>query len=68
VAGQRLRRTAWRSIKHEEFYLHAQDSIGQAKTGHVTYQLLQHRAGASMDKQTPDELYFATLPAIKRAP
>ena len=59
----------WRSIKYEEVYLHAYDSVGQAKFGIARYIGFHKtaRPHSSLDKKTPDECYFATLPAIKRA-
>jgi len=59
----------WRSIKYEEVYLHAYDSVGQAKFGIARYISFYNsrRPHSSLDKQTPDEFYFATLPAINQA-
>jgi putative transposase len=59
----------WRSIKYEEVYLHAYDSVSQAKAGISRYIDFYNaaRPHSSLDKQTPDEFYFATLPAIKQA-
>ena len=59
----------WRSIKYEEVYLHAYDSVGQAKTAIARYIDFYNtaRPHSSLDKKTPDEFYFATLPAIKQA-
>ena len=59
----------WRSIKYEEVYLHAYDSVSQAKMGIARYIDFYNtaRPHSSLDKKTPDEFYFATLPAIKRA-
>jgi putative transposase len=59
----------WRSIKYEEVYLHAYDSVSQAKAGIARYIDFFNtaRPHSSLDKQTPDEFYFATLPAIKQA-
>jgi len=59
----------WRSIKYEEVYLHAYDSVGQAKAGLARYIDFYNtaRPHSSLDKKTPEEFYFATLPAIKRA-
>ena len=59
----------WRSIKYEEIYLHAYDSVGQAKAGIARYIDFFNtaRPHSSLDKKTPDEFYFATLPAIKQA-
>src|SRR5450631_1852177 len=59
----------WRSIKYEEVYLHAYDSVSHAKAGIARYIDFYNtaRPHSSLDKKTPDELYFATLPAIKQA-
>ena len=59
----------WRSIKYEEIYLHAYDSVAQAKAGIARYIDFFNaaRPHSSLDKKTPDEFYFATLPAIKQA-
>ena len=59
----------WRSIKYEEVYLHAYDSVGQAKAGIGRYIDFYNtaRPHSSLDKKTPDEFYFATLPATKQA-
>ena len=59
----------WRSIKYEEVYLHAYDSVSQAKAGIARYIDFFNtaRPHSSLDKQTPDEFYFATLPAIQQA-
>jgi putative transposase len=59
----------WRSIKYEEVYLHAYDSVGQARTGIGRYIDFYNtaRPHSSLDKKTPDEFYFATLPAINQA-
>ena len=59
----------WRSIKYEEVYLHAYDSVSQAKAGIARYIdfFNMARPHSSLDKQTPDEFYFATLPAIQQA-
>ena len=59
----------WRSIKYEEVYLHAYDSVSHAKAGLARYIDFYNtrRPHSSLDKKTPDEFYFATLPAIQRA-
>ena len=59
----------WRSVKYEEVYLHAYDSVGQAKAGIGRYFAFYNavRPHSSLDTQTPDEYYFATLPAMKQA-
>jgi putative transposase len=59
----------WRSIKYEEVYLHAYDSVAQAKLDIARYISFYNtvRPHSSLDKKRPDEFYFATLLAIKRA-
>ena len=53
----------WRSIKYEEVYLHAYESVGHAKAGIGRYIDFYNsrRPHSSLDKKTPDEFYFATL-------
>ncbi len=59
----------WRSIKYEEVYLHAYDSVSSARAGIARYIAFYNtrRPHSSLDKMTPDEFYFATLPAIQQA-
>jgi len=59
----------WRSIKYEEVYLKAYESVSQARQSIGAYIQLynQRRPHSSLADQTPDEAYFATLPAIKSA-
>ncbi len=59
----------WRSIKYEEVYLHAYDSVAEARAGLARYIDFYNtaRPHSSLDKKTPDEFYFATLPALKQA-
>ena len=59
----------WRSIKYEEVYLHAYDSVSHARASLARYIDWYNtgRPHSSLDKTTPEEFYFATLPAIKRA-
>ena len=59
----------WRSIKYEEVYLHAYESVSQAKAGIARYIGFynERRPHSSLDKKTPDEFYFTTLPVIAQA-
>jgi putative transposase len=59
----------WRSIKYEEVYLHAYDSVSQARAALARYIDFYNarRPHSSLDKWTPDEHYFATLPATQKA-
>jgi len=59
----------WRSIKYEEVYLHAYDSVSQARAALGRYIDFYNarRPHSSLDKRTPDEHYFAMLPATQKA-
>ncbi|WP_175743581.1 IS3 family transposase, partial [Burkholderia ambifaria] len=59
----------WRSIKYEEVYLKAYESVSHARRSIGEYIELYNRKRphSSLADQTPDEAYFATLPAIKSA-
>ncbi len=60
----------WRSIKYEEIYLRAYESVSHARRSIGQYIELYNRKRPHPSlaaPQTPDEAYFATLPAIKSA-
>ncbi|WP_432207388.1 IS3 family transposase [Burkholderia pyrrocinia] len=59
----------WRSIKYEEVYLKAYESVSYARRSIAEYIELYNRKRphSSLADRTPDEAYFATLPAIKSA-
>jgi putative transposase len=59
----------WRSVKYEEVYLKAYDSVSHAQRSLDTYMIWynQNRPHSSQEDQTPDEAYFAMLPATKSA-
>ena len=59
----------WRSIKYEEVYLHAYDSVSAARAGIGRYVDFYNarRPHSSLDTMTPDEFYFASLPATQQA-
>jgi putative transposase len=50
----------WRSVKYEEVYLHAYDSVSAAREGIGSYLDLynRRRPHSSLDGRTPDEAYF----------
>ena len=54
----------WKSVKYEEVYLHAYDSVSEAQRGLAVYFAFynQGRPHTALDGQTPDMVYFATLP------
>jgi putative transposase len=54
----------WRSIKYEEVYLKAYDSVGEARTSIGRYLNFYNtqRPHSSLDGMTPDRAYFPPLP------
>lgn len=54
----------WKSIKYEEVYLHAYDSVSQAKASLAQYLGFYNsgRPHSSLDGQTPDSVYFTSPP------
>jgi putative transposase len=59
----------WKSVKYEEVYLHAYDSVGEARTSIGRYLDFynRRRPHSSLDRRTPDEAYFAVLPQMAAA-
>ena len=53
----------WRTIKYEEVYLHAYDSVSQAKASLTRYIKFYNsgRPHSSLDGHTPDDVYFTSL-------
>ena len=54
----------WRSIKYEEVYLRAYDSVGEARASIGRYLDFYNRKRphSSLDGSTPDQAYFNSLP------
>jgi putative transposase len=54
----------WRTVKYEEVYLRAYDSVGEARTSIGRYLGFYNgrRPHASLDRRTPDQAYFNPLP------
>ncbi len=59
----------WKSVKYEEVYLHAYESVSQAKAGIGRYFAFYNtrRPHSSLDRLTPDQFYFKSLPQPKAA-
>ena len=51
----------WRSVKYEEVYLHAYDTVADSRTGIGRYFDLynKRRPHSSLGRQTPDQVYYA---------
>jgi putative transposase len=58
----------WRSVKYEEVYLHAYDSVSEARASIGRYLDFYNRLRphSSLDRRTPDEAYF-DHPPLKAA-
>jgi len=59
----------WKSVKYEEVYLHAYDSVAQARQGLQSYFKFynERRPHSSLDGKTPDSVYFKSLPTQQAA-
>ena len=59
----------WRSVKYERVYLHAYDSVGQARASILDYfEWYNHeRPHSSLNRKTPHQAYNDGLPALKLA-
>ncbi len=53
----------WRTVKYEEVYLRAYDSVSEARTSISRYLAFYNRGRphSSLDGRTPEEAYFGTL-------
>ena len=59
----------WRSIKYEEVYLRAYDSVAEARASIGRYLAFYNgrRPHSSLDRRTPDQAYFNPLPQLAAA-
>lgn len=60
----------WRSIKYEEVYLHAYESIAEAKAGigrYIEFYNTRRPHSSLLARRTPDEVYFGALPLAAAA-
>jgi putative transposase len=59
----------WKSVKYEEVYLHAYDSVSQAREGLQRYLNFynERRPHSSLDGKTPNSVYFNSLPIQQAA-
>jgi len=59
----------WRSVKYEEVYLHAYDSVAEARSSIGAYLAFfnRKRPHSSLDGRTPDQAYFRGLAVAEAA-
>ena len=59
----------WRTVKYEEVYLRAYDTVAEARASIGRYLSFYNtrRPHSSLDRRTPDQAYFTRLPQIAAA-
>jgi putative transposase len=59
----------WKSIKYEEVYLRAYETVSAARSGIGRYLAFYNsrRPHSALDGSTPDEFYYRNLPALQEA-
>jgi len=59
----------WRSVKYEEVYLHAYNTVSEARSGLARYiQFFNtRRPHTALDRRTPDAVYFDAMPLAAAA-
>ena len=59
----------WRSVKYERVYLKAYDSVSAARADIADYLTWYntHRPHSKLERATPDEMYFESLPKLRWA-
>jgi putative transposase len=58
----------WRSVKYEEVYLHAYDSLTQARNGLEEYfEFYNTKRKHQTLKAKPNEVYYIILPRLQKA-
>ena len=59
----------WKTLKYNHVYLHAYESVSDARTKILNFLdwYNTQRPHSSLDRMTPDEMYFKTLPPVLKA-
>ena len=59
----------WKSVKYERVYLHAYDSVSEARASIMQYLDWYNRSRphSKLEKRTPDEAYAVMLPTVEQA-
>jgi putative transposase len=57
----------WRTLKYEEVYLKAYESVAEARSsiGHFIEFYNVRRPHSALDRRTPDQAYYASLPPLR---
>ena len=69
IVGYLLAERLWRSVKYEQVYLRAYDSVGEARIWigrHLEFNN-RRRPHSSLDTRTPDHAYFNNLQQLAAA-
>jgi putative transposase len=61
-----LTRHIWRTVKYEEVYLKAYESVAEARSSIGRYLEFYNgrRPHSALDRRTPDQAYYASLPPL----
>jgi len=59
----------WKTLKYDHVYLHAYESVADAREKILNFLdwYNTHRPHSSLDRMTPDEMYFKALPPALKA-
>jgi len=66
TAGRKHIGTLWKSVKYERVYLHAYDTVTEARRSIMQYLdwYNKSRPHSRLGKRTPDEVYNMMLPTV----
>jgi putative transposase len=59
----------WKTIKYEHVYLHAYETVSEARAKLATYLEFYNRLRphTALDRHTPDDMYFSSVPLLQAA-
>jgi putative transposase len=59
----------WKTIKYEHVYLHAYETVSEARAKLATYLEFynRRRPHTALDRHTPDDMYFSSVPLLQAA-
>jgi len=59
----------WKTIKYEHVYLHAYETVSEARAKLATYLEFynRRRPHTALDRHTPDDMYFSSVPLLHAA-